>query len=362
METTETTLTPVPEAPKHATAASAFAAKLEELKTREGYTGNSFADKLEDEGIPVEVKPKSEAAKASEAATGDPAPKPVEDAADDGSEGVDAVLGALSGAKASVAAEQSAKAALEQRALALGVPAGMAKTMAYRSSQAETETYLSQLEAKGHTGGAGQAVPTADSAATSRAAVGASPGIEKVLIEGGLEEDTASAIAAEFGALRAKLAEVEGRAATAESFTVESTRSQARGDFDAAVGELSGDFPGLVQGSGIDAQVGQIAKGLLATPVYEGNLKGALRAACGIRFPGASGEPRQENNETPRPTTLAPGAVPPASSKPLHPSEGFARLAQTAAKYQNDPKQLAAHLAQQASRIRAQNDTGRRRA
>ena len=357
METTDETLSPVPDAPAQETRESAFAAKLEELRLRTGYQDGSFAANLEDEGIKVEVKPKPAA----------PAPVPAESvetdqAEDDGSEGVEAVLGALDGAKASIAAEKATKAGLEQRALALGVPAGLAKSMAYRAPQGETEIYLAKLEAERHSGAAGQAVPTAESAATSRASALTSPGIEKVLIEGGLEEDTALAIAAEFGALKAELAEVRGQAATAASITEHATRSKARGDFDAAVGELSGDYPGLVQGSGIDAQVGQIAKGLLATPVYEGDLKGALRAACGIRFPDASGGPRQTLKETPRPTTLAPESVPSASAKPLHPSEGFARLAQTAAKFQNDPAKLAAHLAQQAGRLRAQNDAARKRA
>lgn len=357
METSEETLSPVQEAPTQADPQSSFASKLAEIRTREGYQEGSFAANLESEGVDVEVTPKLEVAPTAAAPA--IATEVVED---DGSAGVDAVMGAISASEASIAAEQTTKAGLEQRALTLGVPAGLAKSMAYRSPQGETEAYLAKLEQQAHNVGAGQAVPTAESAANGLAPAPTSPGIESLLRDGGLEEDTASAIAAEFGALKAELAEVRGQAATAASITEHATRTQARGDFDAAVGELSGDCPGLVQGSGIDAQVGQIAKGLLATPVYEGDLKGALRAAWSIRFPDASGEPRQTLKETPRPTTLAPAAAAPSSANPLRPAEGFARLAQTAGKYKNDPAKLAAHLNQQAGRIRAQNEAARKRA
>lgn len=347
-------MTDTPEPASAPSGVEAILAKAAEM--RESGKADLIDEPVQNAPTPTEPEtaPEVEETTAAESPTG--TTLDLSDSADD------IVEAMVSGASAS-SSDQQRKADLEAKAIALGMPKPAARQLAYRTPLEESTAFLSQMEAAGHNGGAGQAAPSAENPATGRVPAPASPDIEARLTEQGVEVDTASAIAGEINALRAELAQVKSQAATAASLTESQHRSKARADFESAVGELSGQYPDLVSEGKLHADVADAMQDFLSMPKYAGNAHGAMQRACQAIL-GPAGTPSgQKQSKAPKPSTTAPAPkAPGADAPPLDRYEAAVRLAQTAGKFQNDPQKLAATLKQQAGRMRASSQAAKRRA
>lgn len=336
-------------APK--TGMAAFQEKLAEI--RGGSEPQTFADKLEEAGVDVEVRDKEpepvvepEPAEAPQEAA--EAPEPTADP-EEAQEATDALLDALEGKQPGEKrnAKIERRKALEERLLELGEDPYMANLIAHRGKLSKAEEHLARVEAKADNTPAGldeqasQGIPASSATPDGQLAP---EGLDQLLKEGGLDEVPARAIVDELSRLRAELAEVRGTAQVSIDATRAQHRAAAKSTLDSAVGELSGRFPGLVRDGVLDPSVGQTAAALLNTPLVGGDLSKALEMAARERFPEVEAKSRQTTKPTRTRDTEAPSASPQQSSQPLSDRDKFKRQAALLGKHRNDPDKAVAEL------------------
>lgn len=338
---------------------AAFNAKLEALRTSGAFGPTSFSEALESEGVDVQVRPKvpaegvteepepeAPAEAPQEPQDGAEAPEPTVDP-DADQEATDALLEAITGAKAGDkrAAKMERRNDIERRLVAAGVPDAIANSIAHRTKLADAEKYLASQEGKSENRAAGldEPPPQGIPAKSATPAGWATPEVLESLSEA-MGEAPASAIVQEFRRMQAELDAVKGQAQMSVEATKAQHRAAAQAALDSAVGELSGRFPGLVRDGVVDVSVRQTAAALLHTPLIGGDLNKALEQAARLRFPEAAGGSRQATAPAQARDTAAPSPMPQPSAKPLTPRELFARQAQIAGRFANDPQRAAAEM------------------
>lgn len=344
----------------------AFRAKLAEIRDRAGEEPETFADRLESQGVDVEVREKDpepvvaddpdsgpapeSAVAASEAVQADESGQKADDRSapdpEAAQEAQDALLDAIEGQKPGDRRQSKIeeKRALEARLLELGEDPEIANLIAHRGKLSAAKKRIAQLESASDNSGAGldeqasQGIP----AASATPAGAPAPEVLERFQEAGLDEVPATAMAQELAALRAELAQVRQEARFSADAARAQHRQAAQGALDAAVGELAGEFPGLVRDGVTDPAVLKTAGALLQTPLIGGDLSKALRQAAAMRFPEVQGASRQTKQPTQTRDTNAPAPRQQSPSPPKKPVDQFKLIARTLGDNRNDvPKALA---------------------
>lgn len=334
---------------------AAFDAVLAKIKGRETNDDvETFAERLESQGVDVEVKPKpapeppasdsedSEPAQNAQAAPPD-APEPVDPDAD--AEATDALLEAMAGPQAGEkrSAKMERRNAIEAELVRRNVPAAIANSIAHRTKLAEAEKYLAGLDSQPDNARAGldASSPQGIPASSATPAGWATPEVHESLSEA-LGEAPASAIVQEFQRMRAELDAVKGQAQMSVEATKAQHRAAAQAALDSAVGELSGRFPELVRDGIVDLAVRQTAAAILHTPLIGGDLTKALEQAARMRFPEVAEPPRQTNKQPQTRDLPAPGGRRQESEAPLKPQDQFKKIAAVMGQHLNNPEKAVA--------------------
>lgn len=275
-------------------------AKLAELRQGAAPTeAESFAARLADSGVGVTVKPPREPEERAQA----PAEAP-ESAPDEGTgrlsedDGLDALIEAASGRPLRDQRLETSQQILEA-AQAKDLPPGLAKALAHSVPRKEAREFLEAYGSNVQLGAAGQPAPQSPAAELDTDALAEVPGDAL----GG--EETASATTERESVLAQRLERVERMLQAQEDASL-------RNDARAVVGELAGEFPGLVRDGKTHPDVAQAAAALMAAPnsPYAGDFGKAIRAvAPGILGVSAPATRQQLSDPAHSPDLEAPSSV-----------------------------------------------------